>query len=113
MPEKYMNGEKRRLRQSISDSHSPWLMGEGVSPGQSPLTGFLVERRQVMPCLLHHIHHAVERDTVDTVSEGCVEVGVKCTGCSVSVALNTGDLNQSAYRVAGHPKMMLQPHLGS
>ena len=64
-----------------------------------------------MARLLHYLYHAVEAHTVLAVRESRVEVGIERTGGGKGVALYTGYLYQSAYRVAGHAEVMLQSHL--
>ena len=64
-----------------------------------------------MARLLHNLYHAVEAHAVLAVGERRVEVGVERAGCGKGVALDTGYLNQSAYRVAGHTQVVFQSHL--
>ena len=49
----------------------------------------LVERGEVVTCLLHHINDFVEGDTVDTVGEGGEDITVESTGGGKGIALYT------------------------
>ena len=78
---------------------------------KAALARLLIERREVMACLLHHLHHAVERYGVCAVREGSVQVGVKgACGCE-GVALDSGNLDETANGVAGHAEVVFQSHL--
>lgn len=63
-----------------------------------------------MAGLLHNLDDTVEIHAVMAVGEGGIQVRVQCTGCGVSVTLDTGNLYQTAYRVACKAKMVFKTH---
>ena len=79
---------------------------------QSAEAGLLVEGRQVVARLLHHVDHSVKAYAVRAVGKGRIEVAVQRPEGGVGVALDTGYLYHAAYGVAGHAEVMLQRHLG-
>ena len=36
---------------------------------QAACAGFFVQRRQIMPCFLHYVHHFVERNAMATITK--------------------------------------------
>ena len=84
-----------------------------ILQSKSSFAGFLVERRQIMPSTLHHLHHMIEGDTMVAVGSDGIECGIGSACGSKGITLNAGNLNQSADGVTGHAKMMLQSHLCS
>lgn len=82
-----------------------------IGTRKSAFTRFLVERWQVVASLFHHFYHTVERDAVASIRQGSIEIGVQSARRCKGIALYTRYLNQSADRVAGHSKVVLQPHL--
>ena len=80
--------------------------------GQPPFAGLLVERWEVVPGLLHHLHHTVERHAVDTVGEGGVDVRAltrwrqrrHCARCKGFAPARIPDRRSS--------EVVFQPHLG-
>ena len=64
-----------------------------------------------MPRLFHDTDDTVETDAVLAVGEGGVEVGIEGSGGSEGVALDAGNLHESADGVAGHAEVVLESHL--
>ena len=79
---------------------------------QTTLAGLLVKRRDIVSGLPEDFHDLVERDAVLSVRERRIEVGIQSPGSGKGVPLDSWNLNQSAYRIAGHAKMVFQCHLG-
>ena len=88
------------------------LLHLAVIPCKAALRSLFIERRQVLPSFFHRFNDLVERHAVVAIGEGGVDVGVKGTGCSVCVALNAGNLYETAHGVAGHTQMVLKGHFG-
>ena len=82
----------------------------GIVAGQSSFGGFAVEARNVLAGFLHHLYHAVVADHVVAVREVGIAVGVERTGCGDGVALDAGDLHQSANRVARKSQVVFEAH---
>ena len=64
-----------------------------------------------MACLFHDFNNLVERDTVETVREGGIDIGVEGAGGGVGITFDAWYLHKSADRVAGHAEVMFKPHL--
>ena len=77
------------------------------------LCSLFVERGYVMPRLLHDAYHLVVADAVDSVGEGCIEVGIEGSAGCKGVALDARYLHETANRVAGHAQMVLKSHFSS
>lgn len=60
----------------------------------------------------HNLHHFVERYLVCPVSQHGIRIGIHGTGGSIGIALDAGDLHQTANRVAGQSQMVFQSHFG-
>ena len=82
----------------------------GIVAGQASFGGFAVEARNVLAGFLHHLYHAVVADHVVAVREVGIAVGVERTGCGDGVALDAGDLHQSANRVARKSQVVFEAH---
>ena len=82
----------------------------GIVAGQPSFGGFAVEARNVLAGFLHHLYHAVVADHVVAVREVGIAVGVERTGCGDGVALDAGDLHQSANRIARKSQVVFEAH---
>ncbi len=80
--------------------------------GQPALACLLVQRRDVVSCLFHHVYDFVERHAVSAVREGRVQVGVECARGREGVAFYARYLYEAAYGVACHAELVFKPHLG-
>lgn len=63
--------------------------------------GFFVKGWDVVAGLLHDFDDAVEADAVTAVRNGGVKIGVESTCGGISVALDAGNLDEAADRIAG------------
>ena len=80
--------------------------------GKAPFGGFAVEARKGVARFVHHLHDLVEAHHVRAVGERGVGVGVEGPGCGDGVALDAGDLHQSAHGVACEAQVVFETHLG-
>ena len=64
-----------------------------------------------MTRLSHHLDHLVKRDSVKSIGERSVDIGIQCPcGCK-GVALNTGDLHETTDGITCQSQVVLKPHL--
>ena len=82
-----------------------------VALGQSALGGLAVEAREVVARLVHHLDDLVVAHQVRAVRKRGVDVGVEGPGRGDGVALDAGDLHQSADGVARQSEVVFEPHL--
>ena len=89
------------------------LLHLAVIPCKAALRSLFIERRQVLPSFFHSFYDLVERHAVVAVGKSGVDVGVEGTGSGVGIALDTWNLDKTAYRVAGHAQVVFKRHLCS
>lgn len=82
--------------------------GDGEAAGG----GFLVEAREVVAGFEHRADDFVEGDAVAAVGEPGVHVRVHRAGSGEGVALDAGDLDEAANRVARQAEVVLKAHFG-
>ena len=68
---------------------------------QATLRSLLIEAGQVVSGLSHHLHHLIEAHPMLTIREVGIGVSIQRTGSRKGVSLDTGDLHQATYRIAG------------
>ena len=79
--------------------------------GQAALAGLLVKRRDIMSGLPEDFNDLVELNAMLSVRECRIEVGIQSPGSCKGISLYAWNLNQPAYRIAGHAQMVFQCHL--
>lgn len=84
-----------------------------INGGKTTFRCFTIEGGEVAACLAHHGDNLIVGDAVGTLGEGGVDVGIEGAAGGVGVAFDTGDLDETADRVAGHTEVVLKTHLGS
>lgn len=84
------------------------VCGDGEAAGG----GFLVEAGEVVAGFEHGSDDLVEGDAVAAIGEPGVHIRVHCAGGGEGIALDAGDLDEAANRVARQAEVVFKAHFG-